>query len=105
MKKILGFVLIVCAFVIGSKNISALSEYDFIEYDVATKQTTTVSYEDRDLSDIPDKTDANDLLISTRGIIGDDNREAVEDTTEFPYSAIVKVTVKFVGVPGSAVVH
>ncbi|MGX7200839.1 hypothetical protein BCR22_06490 [Enterococcus plantarum] len=68
------------------------NEYDFIEYDVKTKKEKVISYSDTLYEGMPEQLEANfpTNLRSNRelGIIGEDDRIKVQNTSESPYSAV-----------------
>ncbi|EOI03143.1 bacterial surface protein 26-residue, partial [Enterococcus moraviensis ATCC BAA-383] len=67
-------------------------EYDFIEYDVKTKKETVISFSDTLYEGMPEQLDANfpaNLRLNRElGIIGEDDRIKVQNTSESPYSAV-----------------
>lgn len=92
IKKVIG-VLVTAAFVlvVGSNTGYAESEYDFIEYDVDTGEQKIISFSTELFDQLPNHLEAVPKKMQPFGIIGEDNREMVQDTTKFPFSAVANL--------------
>ncbi|MGL4695954.1 Ig-like domain-containing protein [Enterococcus larvae] len=97
MKKIVSFIgLVICFFAFNPMVVFAGEENDWIEYDVATGKQTIVPFSEVQIEGIPESLEAASpaskkaARASNIGIIGEDDRMKVEDTTLYPYSTVVK---------------
>nr|WP_086331123.1 Ig-like domain-containing protein [Enterococcus sp. 4G2_DIV0659]OTO07980.1 hypothetical protein A5880_002250 [Enterococcus sp. 4G2_DIV0659] len=71
----------------------AESVYDFVEYDVKTKTERIIPFDESLYEGMPEFLEAKrpQGMPETRGIIGEDGRELVQDTTKFPFSAVAQL--------------
>lgn len=94
MKQVVLVLSIISRILFLSPNISeAESMYDFVEYDVKTKTERVIPFDESMYEGMPDVLEAKKPqgLIESRGILGEDDRELVKDTSKFPYSAIAQL--------------
>lgn len=100
MKKVLTFIILFVFFggitfsETFAQETASSNEYDFVEYDVQTGEQKIIPFSEELYNQMPNHIEASPRKAQTFGIIGQDDRELVTNTTQFPFSAVSQLEYK-----------